>query len=80
MPLASKTYEQLTPLAKTNYWVIQEQLPLTRANIFSSFNKVENFFLKKSPLNSPLAIKTYKQLTPHARTSCHVIQGEFIHP
>jgi hypothetical protein len=41
---------------------------------FFFFDNVETF-LKKSPLDSPLASsKTYGQLTPPARTSCRVIQ------
>ena len=49
------------------------KINLTHTQYFF-FNNVATF-LKKSPLDSPLASsKTYGQLTPPARTSCQVIQ------
>ena len=48
--------------------------PYTGNKVIYLFDNVGTF-LKKSPLNSPLASsKTYGQLTPPIRTSCRVIQ------
>ncbi len=72
------TLEPACNLISSNWKVLGSQSKKAThlsSSLFIYFFDNIGTFLKKSPLDSPLtSSKTYRQLTPPARTNCRVIQ------